>query len=155
MIGASLEQQSLDRPILFPGQLIVEGRGPEMVFREMVSHLGIQLDVRTFGEANKRNLQAWLELFSQKAAFKEQVVRIGIVRDAEATNAVRAFQSVQSSLSAAKLAVPNKMNAVEGSPLGVGVFILPNCGRHVGIALLVGHRGGRSCHATAIHSVCR
>jgi len=121
------EQQSLDRPITSPGQLLVEGRVPEMFFREMVAASGLTrtIDVRTFGDIN--NLQTYLELFTQKAAFKEQVERLGVVRDAESSSANLAFQSVQAALRNAQLPVPSRMNDLEGNSLGVGVFILPNC----------------------------
>ena len=59
MTPKSPEQQSLDRPITTAGQLLVEGRVPEMFFREMVSACGCAdaVEVRTFGDINKHNLQ--------------------------------------------------------------------------------------------------
>src|SRR5438477_6085463 len=94
------EQQSLDRPITTPGQLLVEGRVPEMFFREMIAAWGFEssIEVRTFGDISKDNLQTYLEVFTQKAAFKEQVRRLGVVRDAESSSASSAFQSVQTAL---------------------------------------------------------
>jgi hypothetical protein len=68
-----------------------------------------------------------LELFSQKAKFKERVKRLGIIRDAEDSSAAAAFQSVRAALDAAKMAVPTQLTGLEGSPVAVGVFILPNC----------------------------
>ncbi len=120
------EQQSFDRPITTPGQLLVEGRVPEMFFREMVPACGCEslLEVRTFGDISKDNLQTRLELFAQKAAFKEQVKRLGVIRDAESSNANSAFQSVQAALRDAQLPVPSRMQDLEGNPLSVGVFIL-------------------------------
>lgn len=49
------------------------------------------------------------------------------MQDAEQRPADAAFQSVQSVLSDAGLAVPERMGELSGEPLGVGVFILPNC----------------------------
>ena len=123
------EQQSFDRPITTPGQLLVEGRVPEMFFREMIAACGCEslLEVRTFGDISKDNLQTRLELFAQKAAFKERVKRLGVVRDAESSSASSAFQSVQAALRDAQLPVPSRMQDLEGNPLSVGVFILPNC----------------------------
>ncbi|MCP5526346.1 MAG: hypothetical protein H7A47_06005 [Verrucomicrobiales bacterium] len=123
------EAKSLDRPIRTPGQLLVEGRTPEMFFREMITALDLEaaLQVRTFGDIGKDNLQTYLEIFTQKAAFKERVVRLGIVRDAETNGAGPAFQSVQGALQQAHLPAPSVMAAVEGAPLAVGVFILPDC----------------------------
>jgi hypothetical protein len=129
MIGQTAEQRSLERPITTGGQLLVEGRVPEMFFREMVSafELANLVEVRTFGDIGKENLQTYLELFTQKAQFKEQVSRLGIIRDAERAPASSAFQSVQAALQGAQLPVPEAVNKLEGSPLAVGVFILPNC----------------------------
>ena len=129
MIRLSPEQQSLERPITTAGQLLVEGRVPEMFFREMVLACGLAdaVEVRTFGDISKDNLQTYLELLTQKAAFKEQVKRVGIIRDAEDSTADAAFKSVQAALRGAQLFAPAAMNTLEGSPLAVGVFVLPNC----------------------------
>ncbi|MBI5387079.1 MAG: hypothetical protein HZA90_20605 [Verrucomicrobia bacterium] len=129
MTRTSPEQLSLDRAITTEGQLLVEGRVPEMFFREMIAACGLAtgVEARTFGDIDKNNLQTYLELFTQKATFKEQVRRIGIIRDAEGSTALEAFQSVQAALRGAQLPVPDAMNKLEGSPLAVAVFILPNC----------------------------
>lgn len=129
MSGGSPESLSLERPIQAAGQLLVEGRVPEMFFREMVAAYGLAsaVEVRTFGDISKGNLQTYLELLTQKAAFKERVKRLGIIRDAEAASAAVAFQSVQAALMGARLPVPSAMKILEGSPLAMGVFILPDC----------------------------
>jgi hypothetical protein len=100
-----------------------------MFFREMVAAWGLEhsIEVRTFGDISKDNLQTYLEVFTQKAAFKEQGKRLGIVRDAESSSAGSAFQSVQAALRGAQLPVPGRMKHLEGNPFSVGVFILPNC----------------------------
>jgi hypothetical protein len=130
MIRLSPEQESLERAISTPGQLLVEGRVPEMFFREMIAACGLAdaIEARTFGDLSKNNLQTYLELLTQKATFKERVKRVGIIRDAEGSNATAAFQSVQAALQGAKLPIPAAMNNLERSPLAIGVFILPNCG---------------------------
>ena len=88
------EQLSLDRPITTEGQLLVEGRVPEMFFREMVTACGLAsaIEVRTFGDISKDNLQTYLEVLTQKAAFKERVRRLGIVRDAEGQPVFQRFK---------------------------------------------------------------
>jgi hypothetical protein len=100
-----------------------------MFFREMAAAhgLGNAVEVRTFGDIGKRNLQTYLELFTQKAAFKERVKRLAIVRDAEFEGAASALESVQAALRGAQLPAPGAWSVLEGSPLGVTVFILPNC----------------------------
>ena len=123
------ERNSLDRPITTAGQLLVEGRVPEMFFREMVEAWGISgaVEVRTFGDISKPNLQTYLELLVQKAVFKATVKRLGIIRDAERASAAAAFQSVQASLRGAGLPEPGQLGAFAGDPVAVGVFVLPNC----------------------------
>lgn len=134
MTRLSPEQLSLDRPITTEGQLLVEGRTAEMFFREMISACGLAdaVEARTFGDVSKDNLQTYLELCSQKAMFKERVKRVGVIRDAEGSAASAAFQSVQATLRGARIPAPSTMSALEGSPLGLAVFILPNC-QHTGM----------------------
>src|SRR5438445_11874862 len=122
------EKLSLDRLITTAGQLLVEGRVPEMFFREMLVAYGFVgvVEVRTFGDVSKENLQTYLEVFAQKAAFKERVTRLGVIRDAEQSSAGSAFQGVQAALQGAGLPVPNALTALEGTPLAVEIFILPN-----------------------------
>jgi hypothetical protein len=55
------------------------------------------------------------------------VKRLGIVRDAEKGTATSAFKSIQAALSSVNLSVPSHMNRLEGVPLGVSIFVLPNC----------------------------
>lgn len=123
------EMLSLNRPIKAPAQLLVEGRVPEMFFRELIVAVGLEgaIEARTFGEITKSNLQTCLEFFAAKAAFKENVTSLGIIRDAEDKEASAAFQSVCASLGAARLPTPEVMAQMSVGPLRVGVFILPNC----------------------------
>ena len=123
------EKQSLDRPITTPGQLLVEGRVPEIFFRELIQFCDLtkSVEVRTFGDINKRNLQTYLEIFTAKAAFKDHVRFMGVIRDAEAKPAHAAFQSVQDALRGAGMEIPPEVGNFHGSPLSIGVFILPNC----------------------------
>jgi len=119
----------MKRDVTAPSQLLVEGRTPEIFFRELVEQLGLtaRINVRTFGDVAKDTLQTYLEIFTQRAVFKEKVIKLGIVRDAEANAAVGAFQSVCSALSGAKILTPSVIGQFTQSPLCVGVFILPDC----------------------------
>ena len=123
------EKESLERLVTTRGQLLVEGKVPEMLFREMVIayDLAKSVEVRTFGDISKNNLQTYLEIFTAKAAFKERVKALGVIRDAETKPADSAFQSVCAALKGAKLSAPTGVGRFEGEPLAVGVFILPNC----------------------------
>lgn len=119
----------MKRDITAPSQLLVEGRTPEIFFRELVEQIGLttHVDVRTFGDVAKETLQTYLEIFTQRAVFKEKVTKLAIIRDAESNSAVGAFQSVCSALSAAKLVTPTVIGQFTQPPLCVGVFILPDC----------------------------
>src|SRR5262245_20985199 len=67
MIGPSPEQKSLERPLTAEGQLLVEGRVPEMFFREMIDAYGLvsRVEVRTFGDISKSNLQPILNCLAK------------------------------------------------------------------------------------------
>ncbi|MCI0535814.1 MAG: hypothetical protein L0Z50_11370 [Verrucomicrobiales bacterium] len=125
------ERKSIERPIRIAAQLLVEGRTPEIFFRELVQQVGLgdRIDVRTFGDIAKDTLQTYLELFSSKAAFKERVTRLAIIRDAEGKQAESGFQSICVALLGAKLPVPSAMAAFTELPLQVGVYVLPDCSR--------------------------
>lgn len=135
------EKESLERPVKTTGQLLVEGRVSEMFFLKMVAAYGMTetVEVRTFGNVGKGTLQTYLGLFCQKAAFRERVKQVGIIRDAESKIATHAFASVRSAIEAFNtenprfaLPVPNQLGGatalVQGRPQ-VSVFVLPDCGR--------------------------
>jgi hypothetical protein len=125
------ETASMKRDITAPSQLLVEGRTPEIFFRELVEQLGLTagINVRTFGDVAKDTLQTYLEIFTQRAVFKEKVSRLAIIRDAEAITAAGAFQSVCSALISANVVAPTIIGQFTQPPLCVGVFILPDCSR--------------------------
>jgi len=119
--------KSLERPIQAPKQLLVEGRTPEILFREWTEAIGLkgQMEVRDF--LSLSDLTDFLKLFATYKEFKENVTGIGIIRDAEDKPAESAFASVCASLRLAALACPNVNGVVaEGAPR-IGVFILPDC----------------------------
>lgn len=131
---ASPEDRSAERPIQAAAQLIVEGRTPEMFFRELVKALQLEerIDVRTFGDISHKNLSTWMEIFVKKSEFKNKVRRLGIVRDAETVGdkdtAAAAFASVCSVLREVEFPVPPKAGEVtDTSPLAVGIYVLPDC----------------------------
>lgn len=125
------ERDSLERPIRASAQLLVEGRTSEIFFQEFVKALRLegQVDVRTFGDISRQRLKTWLELFSRKADFKEKVHRLAIIRDAEARPASEAYESVCGVVRSVLPVTPAPMGELNGDPLSVGIFILPDCSR--------------------------
>ncbi len=135
------EKESLERPIIAAGQLLVEGRVPEMFFREMSKACGLEerLEVRTFGDIGKDTLQTYLGLFCQKAVFRERVQKLGIIRDAESGDAIQALASILSAVEGFNresapfaLPIPNQLAKLTPMASGkpqLGVFVLPDCQR--------------------------
>lgn len=139
---ASPEQLSLERPIKTRGLLVVEGRSLEIVLREMIERdelLKTQIEARTFGDKGAANIQKYLGAFVTKVEFGLNVLRLGIIRDAETGDAQQAFQSVihaikgfNESNPAFALPVPERLATLTPPAPGrpqVGVFILPDCAR--------------------------
>jgi uncharacterized protein DUF3226 len=122
------EVSSLDRPIKGAAQLLVEGRTPEIFFRSMTEALGWgeHVDVRSFGSKEKDTLQLYLEVFTAKAAFKEKVRALGVVRDAEAQPAISAFQSVSAALRAVNIEPPAAIEQFGNRQPRAGIFVLPD-----------------------------
>jgi hypothetical protein len=118
---------SMQRPIQAPKQLLVEGRTPEIFFREWVEALGLKdkIEVRDYGSLGQ--LTDFLKVFTGLKEFKETVESIGIVRDAEDKPAVSAFESVCASLCAVELVCPANLRTFGVGPKRTGVFILPDC----------------------------
>lgn len=114
-------KSSINRFIL----LIVEGKDGLRFFQALLRHLNLltEIEIKDFGGAG--NLTAYLKTLRQTPGF-DQVVSLGIVRDAESDTA-RALQSVCSSLGQANLAVPKQpLLIAEGNPKA-SVFVLPDC----------------------------
>ena len=135
----SPEQLSRDRPIQTPGIILSEGRTLEIFLRELIEKdldLKDQVEARTFGDKEAANLRLFLNAFATKAEFRQRVRRLGIVRDAEADDALKAFESVISAIQGFNaenpsfaLAVPERISvltAVRQNEPQVGVFVLPD-----------------------------
>ena len=101
-----MEWPSLKRPIQAPKQLLVEGRTAEIFFREWVEALGLegQVEVRDFGSLTV--LTDFLKVFTGYKEFRESVVSVGIIRDAEDMPAESAFRFVCYSLQVVGLTCP-------------------------------------------------
>jgi hypothetical protein len=120
-------QESLNRALTTPVQVLVEGRTPEIFFREMVAHLGLKSRIQIRDYENIENLVPYLRTFTQLAGFIETVTGLGIIRDAENNLAHTAFQSVSDSLRVVNIIPPPQIGVVQPGDLKVGVYILPDC----------------------------
>lgn len=118
---------SLKRDILAPKQLLVEGRTPEIFFREWVEALGLngKIEVRDYGSLDQ--LTDFLKVFTGRKEFKETVESVGIIRDAEHQPAAAAFRSVCASLKEVSLVCPEKCGSFSVGPKRTGIFVLPDC----------------------------
>ena len=106
-----------------PIQLLVEGNDQRNFFEAFIEHLSLDnIQIQNFGGVNE--LRGFLLVLVNAPGFREIVQSVGIVRDAE-TSAQDALQSVQSSLSNARLPMPNQ----PGSSPAVTVLILPGNSR--------------------------
>jgi hypothetical protein len=112
-----------------PKQLLVEGRTPEIFFRQWVEALGLKqkIEVRDYGSLGQ--LTDFLKLFTGFKEFKETVESVGIIRDAEDKKAASAFDSVCASLRAVGLACPERLGSFGVGPKRTGIFVLPDCDR--------------------------
>jgi hypothetical protein len=122
-----MEWPSLKRPIQAPKQLLVEGRTGEIFFREWVESLALNpgVEVRDYGSLSQ--LTDFLKVFTGYKGFRESVVSVGIIRDAEGQPAEAAFRSICSSLQAVGLTCPEACGEFGSGQPRAGVFVLPDC----------------------------
>src|SRR5258708_33786007 len=101
-----MKQRISDRSILVPKQILLEGRTPEMFFREWIMATGLEhsAEARNFGSLQE--LTPYLKVFTKLQRFREFVTSIAIIRDAEDQPAKSGFDSVCSSLKDADLPLP-------------------------------------------------
>ena len=106
-----------------PVQLLVEGNDDRQFFSALIDHMSLSdIEVQDFGGVNQ--LRPYLRTFVDTDSFANNVVSLGIIRDAE-PSAQSAFQSVQGSLRNAGLAVPDHPARRAGDSPAVSVFVLP------------------------------
>jgi len=110
--------------VMEPYVLVVEGKEEEFFFDALIKHLGLQ-NIQVVEVSGKTNFRARLKALS--LVFKERVVSLGVVRDANA-NPNAAFQSVQDALKAANLPAPEHPLLPVGERPRVAVLILPEVG---------------------------
>jgi hypothetical protein len=118
---------SLKRAIQAPKQLLVEGRTAEIFFREWIDALGLRTQVEVRDFQSLAELTAYLKVFTSYSGFRETVVSLGVVRDAESRPATSAFQSVCSSFAAVNLSCPEAIGCFSGGVPRPGVFVMPDC----------------------------
>lgn len=120
---------SLERSIKAPKQLLVEGRTPEIFFREWIEAVGLkgQVEARNYGSL--ADLAPYLKLFVSYREFSETVTSLAVIRDAEDKPALSAFDSVCAALRTVGLACPDGLASFSGGMPRTGVFVLPDCAR--------------------------
>ena len=105
----------------------VEGHGPKRFFEHYPKRLGItDIQVENFG--GNTELRPFVKAAVLLPGFRERVVSVGVIRDAE-TDAQAAFQSVCGALEAARLPVPPAPITPAGDQPRVQAFILPGDGQ--------------------------
>ena len=116
-----------DRPIKSPRQLLVEGVTDALFFSKWIEQLGAtdQPEVRDFHGV--KNLAPFLKDLAGRPEFREQVVSLAIIRDAEDKPAADAFKSVCDSLEKAKLKPPEDLAVFSSGMPRIGIYILPDC----------------------------
>ena len=108
-------------------QLLVEGNDQRNFFEAFIDHLSLaDIQIQNFGGVT--DLRPFLSILVKRSGFQGTVQSVGIVRDAE-TSAQDAFQSVQSSLSNARLPVPDQPEERAGGSPAVTVLLLPGNNR--------------------------
>lgn len=134
------EELSIDREFDAPGVILIEGRTGEMFLRELIEKelkLQTRVEARTFGEKEASNLTLFLKAFVTKTEFGQRIERLGIIRDAEAEDATKAFGNVVGAFQAFNqqtpsfaLPIPVQLNSLTDAATGrpqVSVFVLPDC----------------------------
>jgi len=87
-----MQWPSLKRPIQTTKQLLVEGRTPEIFFREWIEALGLKdkVEVRDYGSLT--DLGPYLKVFTSYQSFRDEVISLAVVRDAKDKPAASRFR---------------------------------------------------------------
>jgi hypothetical protein len=112
------------KAITQPVQLLVEGNDALAFFIALLEKMKIQnIQVQNFGGNDE--LPEFLAGFVDAPNFAQNVISLGIVRDAE-INATSAFQSVCSALDSAQFPKPEQPETLTGSEPRISILILPD-----------------------------
>ena len=110
------------KPLSERVQLLVEGNDQLNFFEALARHLQVSgIQVQNFGGVSE--LRGFVIALARLRGFNT-LTSVGIVRDAE-TSAQGAFRSVQSSLRAARLPVPEALGTRVGDSPAVSALLLP------------------------------
>jgi len=110
-----------------PKQLLVEGQTAKYFFEAMQDHLGLEdIQLQNFGGIDE--LRGYLKALRNTPYFEEEVISLGIIRDAE-DNPAGAFQSVCNALHQANLSIPSQPEIPAGNDPQINVLILPGAAR--------------------------
>lgn len=104
--------------------LLVEGKDEYNFFEALLAYENIQ-GVQKIDIGGKDKFPKHFPLLVKTYNF-DQVLSIGLVRDAEVNRAESAFQSLCDNLKNHNLPVPSTINALNLGPPKVGIFIMPD-----------------------------
>ena len=114
-------------PAQSPVQLVVEGNDQRNFFEALCTRTSsADIQIQNFGAVTE--LQDFLEGLVGEPGFREFVESVGIVRDADESEA-DAFRSVQGALRNAGLPVPDRPGERAAGHPSASVLILPGAGR--------------------------
>jgi len=114
-------------PVLIkhPHLLIVEGLEDARFFSALIEHMRLEkVQIQIIVAGGKTEIRNRVRAIANAPGFKEMVVSLGILRDAN-SDPNAAFQSIRDALKAVGLPSPNCQLEVVGSKPRVGVLILP------------------------------
>jgi hypothetical protein len=127
MESPQLRWPSLGRPIQAAKQRLVEGRTPEIFFREWVEALELEGDAEVRDYGSLADLTPYLKVFTTYKDFRELVNSVAIIRDAEDKPATFAFDSVCAALRTVGLPCPTSPASFSDGMPRTGIFVLPDC----------------------------
>ena len=105
--------------------LAVEGKDECNFFAALLAHEKIK-DIQIFDIGGKDKFKHELPLLLKMENFSE-IIALGFIRDAEANQAMSAFQSICSLLNTYNLPAPQEIDSIADDQYRrVGIFIMPN-----------------------------
>jgi hypothetical protein len=112
------------QPLTKPRVLVGEGRDEVNFFEALTAHLGVT-DIQVEEYGGKGNLSRYLREFVSARPGRQNVLALGITRDADG-NAALAFQGICTLLTNNQLSIPATAGQVAVGTPRVGVYLFPD-----------------------------